>query len=53
MSGVRCPCCDYDVDDCECGERWPEGRTKETERAILQRAVDWWLSDGMKGQVGA
>lgn len=53
MSGVRCPCCDYDIDDCECSDRWPAGRTKETERAILKRAVDWWLSEGMKGQAGA
>lgn len=53
MSGARCPCCDYDVDDCECSDRWPEGRPQNNEREILRRAVDWWLNEGMKGQIGA
>jgi len=72
MSGARCPCCDYDIDDCECTDRWPEGRPRDIEaecadaqalayaerrankyRDVLQRSVDWWLSDGRNDQVGA
>lgn len=30
MSDVRCPCCDYDLDDCECEDRWgPGGKNRE------------------------
>ena len=32
MSGIRCPMCDYDIDDCECADRWPDGRPLQTER---------------------
>lgn len=37
MSGIRCPVCDYDLDDCECEEVWGEdGRpSKQQEETIV------------------
>ena len=25
MSGIRCPMCDYDLDDCNCDDRYGDG----------------------------
>lgn len=37
MSGIRCQMCDYDLDDCNCVDRWGEdGRPGKDEELIVE-----------------
>lgn len=37
MTGIRCPMCDYDVDDCNCVDRWGLRGKPGEERDIAEQ----------------